>query len=190
MSQKDKDLINETGENLAGNDEPVSENKNPETATDSTATDDAQKAEMMEQKLAEMNDKYLRLYSDFDNFRKRNAKERIDLLKNAGEEIIKSLLPVIDDLERAVRSNETATDIAAVNEGVKLVHQKFRHILSQKGLEAMESVGAAFDTDKHEAITNIPAPTEDLKGKVVDEVEKGYTLNGKVIRFAKVVVGN
>jgi molecular chaperone GrpE len=144
----------------------------------------------LEGKLAETNDKYLRLYSDFDNYRKRTAKERIELIGSASEEVVKSLLPVIDDLERAIKNNEKATDISAVNEGINLVAQKFRNILTQKGLEVMDTTGKPFDVDLHEAITNIPAPSEDLKGKVVDEVEKGYLLNGKVIRYAKVVVGN
>jgi len=155
------------------------------------AEDHAQKriAEL-EQQLATLNDKYLRIYGEFDNFRKRTAKERVEILTMAGADVIKTLLPVIDDLERAVKNNEKATDIAAVNEGVQIVAQKFRSILAKNGLEPMNSVGKPFDVDLHEAITNIPAPSEELKGKVVDEVEKGYLLNGKVIRFAKVVVGS
>lgn len=143
----------------------------------------------LEEQLAQANDKYLRLYSEFDNFRRRTAKERVDLMNMAGAEIIKSLLPVIDDFERALKNNEKATDVAAVNEGVNLIAQKFRSMLGKNGLEPMNSMGQPFDVDMHEAITNIPAPSEDMKGKVIDEVEKGYLLNGKVIRFAKVVVG-
>lgn len=182
MSQQENDLVNETGENQPVN-EKTAEN-NAETASDNNPASSA------DQKIAELNDKYLRLYSEFDNFRKRTSRERVELLKTASEDIIKSLLPVIDDLERAIANNEKATDVAAVNEGVKLIHHKFQHILAQKGLEAVDAKGKVFDTDQHEAITNIPAPSEDLKGKVVDQVEKGYILNGKVIRFAKVVVGN
>jgi molecular chaperone GrpE len=143
----------------------------------------------LEEQLAVANDKFLRLYSDFDNFRKRTARERVDLLNTAGEDIFKALLPVVDDFERAIANNEKATDIKAVNEGVQLIAQKFRTVLQQKGLQYVSAKGEVFNVDLHEAITNIPAPSEDLKGKVVDELEKGYTLNGKVIRFAKVVVG-
>lgn len=191
MSNEEKDLQNENPATEQENtSEPTAENEEKTDASpvnEITATD---KTAELEQKLNEANDKYLRLYSEFDNYRKRTSRERIDLLKTAGEDVIKSLLPILDDFERAVKSNETATDIAAVNEGVKLVQQKFRNLLLQKGLEAMDTIGQPFDTDMHEAITNIPAPSEDLKGKVVDELEKGYTLGGKVIRFAKVIVGN
>lgn len=143
----------------------------------------------LEEQLAQSNDKYLRIYSEFDNFRRRTAREKVELLNTAGEEIIKNLLPVLDNFERAIRTNETATDVKSVNEGINLIAQMFRSLLQQKGLQAMTSIGETFDTDLHEAITEIPAPTPDMKGKVVDEVEKGYMLNGKVIRFAKVVVG-
>lgn len=153
------------------------------------ANDAEKKIAELEEQVAQLNDKYLRIYSEFDNFRRRTAKERVEILNTAGEEIIKNLLPVIDNFERALKTNESATDVKSVNEGVNLIAQMFRNILQQKGLQAMNSIGQPFDTDLHEAITEIPAPTPDLKGKVVDEVEKGYSLNGKVIRFAKVVVG-
>lgn len=144
----------------------------------------------LEEQVAQLNDKYLRIYSEFDNFRRRTAREKVELLNSAGEETIKALLPVLDNFERALRTNETATDVKAVNEGINLIAQMLRSTLQQKGLQAMTSIGEAFNTDLHEAITEIPAPTPEMKGKVVDEVEKGYTLNGKVIRFAKVVVGS
>jgi molecular chaperone GrpE len=143
----------------------------------------------LKEELAQANDKYLRLYAEFDNFKRRTTKERVELLQTAGKEVIVSLLPVIDDFDRAVKAMENASDIAAVKEGVILVQNKFKNILKQKGLKEMEAQGTAFDADIHEAITNIPAPTDDLKGKVVDELEKGYYLNDKVVRFAKVVVG-
>lgn len=190
MSQQENDPMNENEQTGEQNETVSAETEQNTTAHAFSGNEQEQKISALEQKVAEANDKYLRLYSEFDNFRKRTQKERIELLKTAGEETIKSLLPVIDDFERAIRNSEKATDIAAIHEGVKLIHHKFQHILSQKGLEAIESTGKAFDTDLHEAITNIPAPSEDLKGKVVEEVEKGYLLNGKVIRFAKVVVGN
>ncbi len=144
----------------------------------------------VEQKLTELNDKYLRLYADFDNFRKRTVKERAEYLKYAGEEVFKNLLPVVDDFERGVKANESLTDIKTINEGVHLVFNKLQAILKQNGIETFESKGKDFDAETMEAITNIPAPTPDLKGKVVDEIEKGYLLNGKVIRYAKVVVGS
>ena len=139
-------------------------------------------------KLAEANDKFLRLYSEFDNFRKRTAREKIELSKTAGEDIFKTILPVLDDFERGLKSVETATDIEAVKEGMNLIFQKMRSTMQQKGLTEMKSIGETFDADIHEAITNIPAADDSMKGKVVDELEKGYMLNGKVIRFAKVIV--
>jgi molecular chaperone GrpE len=143
-------------------------------------------------KCEELNDKYLRLYSEFDNYRKRTLKERIELGKTASEEIILSLLPVIDDIERALKSTlKTADDMEVVpKEGLQLIFQKFNSLLAQKGLEAIPSIGESFDVDFHDALSNIPAPSQDMKGKVIDEIEKGYKLNGKVIRYSKVVVGN
>lgn len=138
----------------------------------------------------QLNDKYLRLYSDFENFRRRTAKERLDLMKSGGEDIFKLLLPLLDDFERAQANMQTATDVPSVKEGVELIYTKFVKELGNKGLKPMESKGEVFDSEIHEAITQIPAPSKKLKGKVVDEVEKGYFLNDKVIRFAKVVVGS
>ena len=146
--------------------------------------------EKLKAEIAEANNKYVRLYAEFDNFKRRTNKERIELLQTAGKDIIVELLSVLDDFERASKSMETATDISAAKEGIDLIYQKLRNILSQKGLKEMETKGLSFDADLHEGIANIPAPNEDLKGKVVDELEKGYYLNDKVIRFAKVIVGN
>lgn len=143
-----------------------------------------------EDKYYEVNDKHLRLYSEFDNFRKRNAKDRIELLKTASSDIITALLPVLDDFERAVQVMDKTDDIASVKEGVLLIHAKLTTLLQSKGLEHKSSKGEIFNPDVHEAITNLSVQVETLKGKVIDEVEKGYSLNGKVIRFAKVVVGN
>ncbi len=145
--------------------------------------------EKLQSELAEAKDKYVRLYAEFDNFKRRTTKERIALLQSAGKDIIVDLLAVLDDFERAEKSMDNATDIMAVKEGVSLVHHKLKNILQQKGLKEMKAGGQAFDADLHEAITNIPAQSPDLKGKIVDELEKGYYLNDKVIRFAKVVVG-
>lgn len=141
-----------------------------------------------EEKLAELNDKFLRLYSEFENFKKRTVREKMDFFKFAGEEVITAMLPVLDDLERALKAGKSSSDKTFV-EGIQLIHHKFLNSLKQKGVEEINTEKEIFNTDIHEAITNIPAPSEDLKGKVVECVEKGYYLNGKVIRFAKVVVG-
>jgi molecular chaperone GrpE len=145
--------------------------------------------DLLKEELALANDKFLRLYAEFDNYKRRTSKERVELLQTAGKDVIVSLLPVLDDFDRASRAIETAKDINAVKEGISLVHNKFKNLLAQKGLKEMVSKGEPFDADIHEAVTNIPAPDESLKGKVVDVLEEGYLLNDKVIRFAKVVVG-
>ncbi|MGX5689337.1 molecular chaperone GrpE [Arcticibacter tournemirensis] len=173
-----------------GTENPVSDNQNPDENTGEPAAAKPSEEEKLRADLSEANDKYLRLYAEFDNFKRRTTKERIDLLQTAGKDVLQSLLPVLDDFERALKSMESASDVAAVKEGINLVHSKLKNILVQKGLKEMESIGSAFDADLHEAITNIPAPSDEMKGKVIDEVEKGYFLNDKVIRFAKVVVGN
>ncbi|MBC7614892.1 MAG: nucleotide exchange factor GrpE [Pedobacter sp.] len=145
--------------------------------------------EKLQQENSVLNDKYLRLFAEFDNYKRRTQKERIELLQTAGKDVLVSMLPVLDDFDRALKATENATEVNAIREGIMLVQTKLKSILTQKGLKEMESLHTIFDTDIHEAITKIPAPTDDLKGKVVDELEKGYTLNDKVIRFAKVVVG-
>lgn len=172
---------------MTGEETPQTE----ENAQEQVATEQLEISaeDKLKEELAQANDKYLRLYAEFDNFRRRTTKERVELLQTAGKEVIVSLLPVLDDFERAIKSVETAKDIAAVKEGVALVQQKLKGILGSKGLKEMDARGATFDADLHEAITNIPAPLDELKGKVVDELEKGYYLNDKVVRFAKVVVG-
>ncbi|HOI87603.1 MAG TPA: nucleotide exchange factor GrpE [Lentimicrobium sp.] len=142
------------------------------------------------QKIEELNDKYLRLYSEFDNYRKRVIKEKIELSKTASEDVITGMLTILDDFERAINAFGAAGETDPVKEGVVLIYNKFRNILTQKGLAETDSLGKDFDTDFHEAIANIPAPSEDLKNKIVDVTQKGYTLNGKVIRYAKVVVGS
>lgn len=160
-----------------------------EKVVEETVKEEEVKEPTLEDKYKELNDKYLRLYSDFDNFRKRTMKEKADLVLNANSAVIKDLLPILDDFERAIASNENTEDINGLKEGFSLIHNKLNNILTSKGLKPMESKGQVFDMDLHEAITNIPAPTEEDKGKVVDVVEKGYYLNEKVLRYAKVVVG-
>lgn len=139
--------------------------------------------------LAEMKDKYLRLYSEFENFRRRTAKEKTELITTANASLILALLPVVDDIERSQASIQQAGDVQALKEGVELIFSKLQKILENKGLKALQSKGELFNPDIHEAITQIPAPSDDLKGKIVDEIEKGYYLNEKLIRVAKVVIG-
>ncbi|MCK5847255.1 MAG: nucleotide exchange factor GrpE [Bacteroidales bacterium] len=140
-------------------------------------------------KIAEINDKYLRLYSEFDNFRKRTIKEKSDIYKTAGEDVIISIVSIIDDFERALSNIENSDENQAHREGLELIFNKFRKILENKNVVEIDAKGKEFDTDLHEAITQIPAPSDDMKDKVIDVVEKGYTMNDKVIRFSKVVTG-
>ncbi len=149
-----------------------------------------EKIKELNEKIKELNDKHLRLYSEFDNFRKRTLKEKTELIKTSTEDIIVELLPVLDDFERACRSfDEADNNNNSLKEGIKLILNKFQTVLKSKGLEEIDSDGKDFDTDYHEAVTQVPAPSEDMKGKVVETIEKGYILNGKVIRYSKVVVG-
>ncbi|HSN61863.1 MAG TPA: nucleotide exchange factor GrpE [Ferruginibacter sp.] len=154
---------------------------NPETETDHSA-------EKLQEELQEQKDKYLRLFAEFDNYKRRTSKEKIELIQTAGKEILTSMLDVMDDCDRAEKQMQQSDDITQVKEGNQLVFNKLRAVMQQKGLTAMESIDTNFDVEKHEAITEIEAG-EAQKGKVVDEVQKGYYLNGKLIRFAKVVVG-
>lgn len=153
-----------------------------------TLTEESE-VEKLKEELQGQKDKYLRLFAEFDNYKRRTAKERIELIQTAGKEVITSMLDVLDDCDRAEKQLQSADDIKQIKEGVQIVFNKLRTTLQNKGLKAMESIGQEFDTEKHEAITEIPAATADLKGKVVDEVTKGYYLNDKLIRFAKVIVG-
>jgi molecular chaperone GrpE len=162
-------------------------------ATEQTSADLPSKVyteEEYQNKINELNDKYLRLYSEFDNFRKRTLKEKIDLSRTASEDVIRELLPVLDDFDRALVSMNATDQVEAVKEGVQLIHAKMKAVFTSKGLLEMRTIGESFDTDYHEAITSIPAPSEELKNKVVDEIQKGYTLHDKVIRFAKVITGS
>ncbi len=159
--------------------EPVSESE------DKTVT----KEPTWEEKYNELNDKYLRVVAEYDNYRRRTLKERMDLIKSAGEEILVNILPVVDNIERAQKSMENTKDVEPVIEGINLIHKTFVEFLKQRGIKEMDAKGAAFDPDIHEALTKIPAPDAELCGKVVDVIEKGYLLNEKVVRFAKVIVG-
>lgn len=179
---EDKDINVEENEFVQNEDQ----NSTDETKESNT---EAPKELNAEEKLAELNDRFLRLYAEFDNYRKRTNKEKVDIISNANAGILADLLPVMDDFDRAILNNQTADDVAIVKEGFQLIFNKFKGILEAKGLKQMQAKGTAFDSELHEAIANIPAPSKKEVGKVIDDVEKGYYLNDKVIRFAKVVVG-
>ena len=175
-----------------GEPEEVSAESSPETKDEFTGEEaeglDVKVAEI-EKRLAEMTDKYLRLSAEFDNYRKRTLREKMELTKTASESVMRNLLPVIDDFERAMKSIEQGMDFEATKEGISLIYNKFKDFAKQNGIKEIDAVGDVFNTDLHEAIIKIPAPADDLKGKIIDVVQKGYCLNDKVIRFAKVVVG-
>lgn len=179
------ETINNSEENNSENTVNASEEQ-----TDASADNNVDTAIDYEAKMAELNDRYLRLYSEFDNFRKRTIKEKSDIIRSAGEDVFKAIIPTIDDFERAIKANEMVDDAAPIKEGMVLIYNKLIASCTSKGLEAMDSLGKPFDSDIMEAITHIPAQTDDMKGKVVDDVEKGYKIGDKVIRYAKVVVGN
>src|SRR6056297_267043 len=148
-----------------------------------------EKIQELGEQVEKLNDRYVRLQAEFDNYRKRTIKEKADLLKSAGEDVLKDMLPVIDDMDRAIETIEAAEDKDAIKAGMQLIDQKFKEFVKQKGVSEIDAMHQEFDTDVHEAMTKIPAPKEELKGKVVDVIQKGYKLNDKVIRFAKVVIG-
>lgn len=169
-------------------------NETPEQEVEVTGEagqDDDKNLEIKElqEKLDAANDKYLRLSAEFDNYRKRTLKEKMELTKSAGEQILEKILPVMDNFERALQSMETATDVPALREGVQLIYTTFKDFLTQHGVKEIECIHTEFNPDLQEAVTKIPAPAEELKGKVVDCIQKGYMLHDKVIRFPKVVVG-
>ena len=179
--QVDQELNQESEEQLF-EETPQNEDENSNETEDKEAK--------LEAEVAELKEKYLRLYSDFENFRKRTSKERIDLITTASEDVLKDLIPVVDDFERAFKASETETDPVKIREGNQLIFHKLVRILEAKGLKVMEDLtGKPFNPDTQEAITQIPAPSEEMKGSVIDVVEKGYTLGEKVVRYAKVVTG-
>ncbi len=190
QEQENKNVNNEEMNNTIEDANASSETEMKNMDANSEAEDQGQTTEVLAAQLEEANDRYVRLYAEFDNYKRRTSKERIELIQTAGKEVIGNLLTVVDDFDRALKMMESATDVSAVSEGVQLINQKFKKILQQQGLKEMNAMGETFDADYHEAITNIPAPSEDMKGKVIDEVEKGYFLHDKVLRYAKVVVGN
>lgn len=196
-SEKESATTNQNGENLTEQEAQAKTTAetsadtgetNAEANTQAQAEDTKNK---LETELQEAKDKYIRLYADFENLRRRSAKEKIEQTKLANEGLLKDLLPILDDFERALKAFEDAEDKDAVKEGVKLIQDKFGKTLLTKGLKPMDStIGKDFDVEEHESIAQVPAPSEDQKGKVIDEIERGYYLHDKVVRFAKVVVGS
>ena len=194
MKEKDKKNADRAFNGLTENEQESSAGINSDENMSGTSylneqVEEESEIEKLGGELQAQKDKYLRLVAEFDNFKKRNARERIELIQTAGKEVITSLLDVLDDCDRAEKQLQNSADINQAREGVQLVFNKLRSVLQSKGLKQMESIHTDFDVEKHEAITEIPAPTEKLKDKVLDEVQKGYYLNDKLIRFAKVVVG-
>jgi molecular chaperone GrpE len=178
----ENDLPNEALQNEEAMNEAQAAQENPQENPQETEPQD-------EQLVDEYKDKFVRLYAEFDNYRRRTNEEKLQLIATAGKDVINTMLPVLDNFERAIATNENLDDITAIKEGFQLIYNMLKANLEAKGLKPMESKGQDFDSDLHEAIANIPAPDAALKGKVIDDVEKGYYLNDKVLRFAKVVVG-
>lgn len=186
MAENEKNTVNENGTNAGmdiNTDESISGTSH---LNEPVANED--EVEKMKSEIAELKDKYLRQVAEFDNFRRRTAKERMELIQTAGKEVITSLLDVLDDCDRAEKQLQTTQD-GPLKEGIQLVFNKLKSTLQSKGVKPMQTIGTEFNPDQHEAITEIPAPNEEMKGKVIDEVQKGYYMNDKIIRFAKVVVG-
>ena len=184
---KNEEVLEETAQTEENQQEEAAQAEGP--ATEQTVEEQlANMLEEAQQMVREEKDKYLRLSAEFDNYRKRTLKEKAELIKNGGEKTLTAILPVLDDFERALKNMEASEETKAMKEGVELIFSKFQKILGQEGLQKIETEGQAFDTDFHEAIALIPAPSEDLKGKILDCVQTGYMLNEKVIRHAKVAV--
>ena len=185
MQNNENSIPEENIDNVENN---IDSDNKTENGPKSDETTTNTQPEDKDAKIKVLNERYLRLYSEFDNYRKRTVKEKSEIIKTAAEDVFKAILPVVDDLDRAIKANETVEDIVAVKEGIQLISHKLKNITQSKGLTAFESIGTTFDADVMEAITHIPATDESQKNKVIDEVEKGYKLGDKVIRFAKVVI--
>ena len=185
----EEELMSEATQDEAAENEEIQEEDVQDSAAPTEEEKLAQELEEANKVIEEQKDKYLRLSAEVDNYRKRTMKEKAELILNGAEKTISSILPIVDDFERALKNMETATDVAAVKEGVELIYNKFMSVLGQDGVKVIETKEKPLDTDFHEAIAVIPAPDKSLKGKILDCVQTGYTLNDKVIRHAKVVVG-
>jgi molecular chaperone GrpE len=188
MSSKREDESFDTETNLTDN--LAEDASKVQAESDDNSPENPEETDNVSEKLAQLNDSYLRLMAEYDNYRKRTIKEKADLIRNGGEKTLTGLLPVIDDFDRAMKTIETATDISAIKEGLELIYNKFNSYLQQNGVKPIETLGEVFDPDLHEAVATIPATDEDMTGKIIDNVQVGYTLNDKVIRHAKVVVAN
>lgn len=189
MTMKEEELTAQDTPQNESTEQPEEQKTTNETAEEAKEETVEDKLAASEAKLAEMQDKYLRQVAEFDNYRKRTIKEKAELILNGGEKTITAILPILDDMERALKNMDTAEDVAAVKEGVELIFHKFNKILNEQGVKKIETEMADFNTDLHEAIAQIPAASEEQKGKVLDCVKTGYTLNEKVIRHAQVAVG-
>ena len=193
--ESDKDILknNSPEGDLSETPEPKPEPENSEEQEEECATEPEQEAdsetELLRNELSEAKDKYLRLSAEFDNYRKRTLREKTELMQTAGESLLNNILPLADDFERGLDTVDLAEDIEAVKEGMKLIYNKLKDFLSSNGVKEISAMNETFDADRHEAVTNIPAPSEDLKGKVVDVIQKGYTLHEKIMRYPKVIVG-
>ncbi len=187
-AMKQEEIINDPNENNENSDKNMENIEEIIDKTEDLAENKSETTEKTaEEKYAELYDNYLRLYSEFDNFRKRNVKERMELIKTAGNDVIKSVLPAIDDLERAIKTFETS-DKESLQQGIQFIYSKIKNTLGEKGLVEMNPIGEKFDADQHEAITQLPAPSEKEKGSILDVIEKGYKLNEVIIRYPKVIV--
>ena len=178
----------QTEETRIDESEIQSESQKQEEATEKETVEEDELS-VLKNELEEQKNKYLRLFAEFDNYKKRSAKERLELFKTAGQDIIRELLPVLDDFQRAEKAYQQDNNVESYANGLKLIQEKFQKTLQNKGLKVIESVGKEFNVEQHEAIAEVPAPTDKQKGKIIDEVESGYTLNDTIIRYAKVIVG-
>ncbi|MBS9522475.1 nucleotide exchange factor GrpE [Litoribacter ruber] len=195
MAEKENLEKDEMTKTQESSEEQIEETQDTEAQANAEKQEEVKEELSQEEKLkielAELKDKHLRLYSEFENYRRRTSKERLDLIKTASEDVLKDIIPVVDDFERAIKASEKEESVETVMEGNLLIYNKLLKILESKGLKPMEDVvGKAFDADQQEAITQVPAPSEEMKGKVIDVIEKGYTLGDKVVRYAKVVIGS
>lgn len=186
-NSKFQEMLNQFVDGVTGNKEQAA--KESDETTEEEINPLQEQVEKLMTEKAELSDKYLRLSAEFQNYRRRTAREKMDIIQTAGRDVIKVLLPVLDDFNRAKKAADDNDSIEAFSEGVQLVYEKLHRVLEQKGLKALETNGKVFNADFHEALTEIPAPTDDMKGKIIDTIESGYALNDKIIRYAKVVVG-
>lgn len=189
MSKKDKTKAQSAEHESPQSAESIENSQQPDTPDVDSSASETEQTEQLKTKYDEINDKYIRLVAEFDNYKRRTLRERIELIRTAGEDILKDLLPIADDFDRALQSINQSSDIEGLKKGLDLIYVKFMDFLKQKGIVEIEASNADFDIDKHEAVAKIPVSDNTQKGKIVDVVKKGYTLNDKVVRYAQVVIG-